>query len=84
MDPQSTFPLFAVFCVFVPAARSRTAMCAESFASEEGIARLQAQTPFPRLGEPEDVAGAVNFLVSDDASWVTGIALPVDGGYTAV
>jgi NAD(P)-dependent dehydrogenase (short-subunit alcohol dehydrogenase family) len=62
----------------------RTAMCAESFATPEGIAALQAKTPFPRLGEPEDVAGAVSFLASDDASWVTGIALPVDGGYTAV
>jgi glucose 1-dehydrogenase len=62
----------------------RTAMCAESFATADGIARLQAQTPFPRLGEPEDVAGAVFFLASDDAAWVTGIALPVDGGYTAV
>ncbi len=62
----------------------RTAMNAESFGSSEGIARLQAQTPFPRLGEPEDVAGAAFFLASDDASWVTGIALPVDGGFTAV
>jgi NAD(P)-dependent dehydrogenase (short-subunit alcohol dehydrogenase family) len=29
------------------------------------------------------VAGAAYFLASDDAAWVTGIALPVDGGYTA-
>jgi NAD(P)-dependent dehydrogenase (short-subunit alcohol dehydrogenase family) len=37
-----------------------------------------------RLGEPEDVAGAAFYLASDDAGWVTGIALPVDGGYTCV
>jgi NAD(P)-dependent dehydrogenase (short-subunit alcohol dehydrogenase family) len=39
--------------------------------------------PLPlELLEPEDVAGAVSWLVSDDAKWVTGVALPVDGGFT--
>jgi NAD(P)-dependent dehydrogenase (short-subunit alcohol dehydrogenase family) len=36
-----------------------------------------------RAGQPEEVAGAALFLVSDDASFVTGAALTVDGGYTA-
>jgi 3-oxoacyl-[acyl-carrier protein] reductase len=36
--------------------------------------------PLQRLGIPEDVAGAVSFLLSDDAAWVTGLALAVDGG----
>ena len=36
-----------------------------------------------RLGEPEDLARACVFLASEDARWVTGIALPVDGGFTA-
>ena len=40
--------------------------------------------PMGRLGEPEDIAGAAFFLASDDAAWVTGVALPVDGGYTCV
>jgi NAD(P)-dependent dehydrogenase (short-subunit alcohol dehydrogenase family) len=31
---------------------------------------------------PADVAAAVAFLVSDEAEWITGVALPVDGGYT--
>ena len=39
--------------------------------------------PIGRLGKPEDVANAILFLASDDASFVTGVALPVDGGYTA-
>ncbi|MFF5988489.1 SDR family NAD(P)-dependent oxidoreductase [Prauserella flavalba] len=36
-----------------------------------------------RLGRPEDVAYAVLYLASDEADWVTGVCLPVDGGYTA-
>jgi 3-oxoacyl-[acyl-carrier protein] reductase len=37
-------------------------------------------TPLGRLGDPEDVAGAVRFLCSDDAKFVTGAVLLVDGG----
>jgi NAD(P)-dependent dehydrogenase (short-subunit alcohol dehydrogenase family) len=39
--------------------------------------------PLGRIGRPEDVAGAVAFLVSDDAAFVTGATLAVDGGYLA-
>ena len=39
--------------------------------------------PLGRLGTPEDVAYAALFLASDEAQWITGVALPVDGGYTA-
>jgi NAD(P)-dependent dehydrogenase (short-subunit alcohol dehydrogenase family) len=42
-----------------------------------------ARTPFPRLGRPEDVAGAALFLASDDCSFVSGHLLMVDGGWTA-
>ncbi len=45
--------------------------------------KLAAWYPLGRVGEPEDVANAALFLVSDEASWITGVALPVDGGLTA-
>lgn len=42
-------------------------------------ARLGAMHPFKGLGEPEDIAKAAVFLASEDASWISGAALPVDG-----
>jgi 3-oxoacyl-[acyl-carrier protein] reductase len=41
---------------------------------------MLANTPLGRLGDPEDVAGAVRFLCSDEASFITGEVLLVDGG----
>ena len=52
-------------------------------ATPEGEARLKAVTPMGRIAEPEEVAGAIAWLCSDAASYVTGIAFPVDGGYTS-
>jgi 3-oxoacyl-[acyl-carrier protein] reductase len=48
--------------------------------TEENRSMILANTPLGRLGEPEDVAGAVRFLCSDEASFVTGAVLLVDGG----
>ena len=47
---------------------------------EEATQAMLQQTPLGRLGDPEDVAGAVRFLCSDEASFVTGEVLLVDGG----
>ncbi len=41
------------------------------------------RTPIPRLGRPEDVAGAAAYLASDDATYITGVNLMVDGGWMA-
>jgi meso-butanediol dehydrogenase / (S,S)-butanediol dehydrogenase / diacetyl reductase len=45
--------------------------------------RLVKWYPLGRVGEPDDVANAAMFLASDDASWITGTVLPVDGGLLA-
>jgi meso-butanediol dehydrogenase/(S,S)-butanediol dehydrogenase/diacetyl reductase len=47
---------------------------------EADLDRISGIYPLGRIGEPEDIAAAVTFLASPDASWITGITLPVDGG----
>ena len=47
---------------------------------EEAQQAMLANTPLGRLGEPEDIAGAVRFLCSDEASFITGEVMLVDGG----
>ncbi|HET8898563.1 MAG TPA: acetoacetyl-CoA reductase [Rhodanobacteraceae bacterium] len=48
---------------------------------EEIRAQIVAQIPVGRLGDPEDIARAVAFLSADDAGYITGANLPVNGGY---
>jgi len=49
----------------------------------EALDYSRRRTPWPRLGEPRDVAGAALFLASDMASYITGVNLMVDGGWMA-
>lgn len=56
-----------------------------AFAMDEDARRNRlALHPAGRFGQPEDVAGLAVYLASDESSWVTGAAFPVDGGYSAV
>ena len=50
---------------------------------EAALAVSRARTPWPRLGRPGDIAGAAVFLASDEASYITGHNLLVDGGWMA-
>ncbi len=43
----------------------------------------EALHAIPRFGQPEDIAGCAVFLASDESRWVTGAAIPIDGGYLA-
>jgi NAD(P)-dependent dehydrogenase (short-subunit alcohol dehydrogenase family) len=55
-------------------------MNAEILASEERRQAMDDRVPWGRMGTPEDVANVVEFLVSDAASYLTGVRIPVDGG----
>jgi 3-oxoacyl-[acyl-carrier protein] reductase len=59
---------------------TRTAMTA--WIDDAAQAAICAQTPLGRIGEPVDIAGAVAFLLSAEASWITGRTLVIDGGMT--
>jgi NAD(P)-dependent dehydrogenase (short-subunit alcohol dehydrogenase family) len=50
----------------------------------DAIHTLVGPAPAGRPGEPEEIADAIAFLVSDAASYIHGVILPVDGGRTAV
>ena len=61
-----------------------TNMTAGLTADPAARARIESLHPMGRMGRPEEVARAALYLASDDAKYVTGAALAVDGGYTAV
>ena len=60
----------------------RTAMAEAVYADEELHERRRSMVPLRRIGRPEDIGRAVAFLLSDDAAYVTGQTLIVDGGFT--
>lgn len=55
----------------------------QDYLTPEQIEACRQRTPLPRLGRPSDIAHACVFLASDDAEWITGTSLTVDGGFTA-
>jgi meso-butanediol dehydrogenase / (S,S)-butanediol dehydrogenase / diacetyl reductase len=61
----------------------RTPLTEVMFKDPENVKRIRAAHPIGREGQPEEVAAAISFLLSDDAGFITGVALPVDGGSTA-
>jgi 3(or 17)beta-hydroxysteroid dehydrogenase len=71
--------------IWTPLVKNLVPFMDEDNLTEEGLkAMLTERHPIGRLGEPEEVAKAILFLASDDASFITGTELVIDGGYTAV
>ena len=66
----------------VAAGLTKSRMTAGTFEQEAWTKPTLDRTPIGRLGEPEDIAGAILFLTSPSASWITGQTLAVDGGFT--
>ena len=60
---------------------TNTLFTGTSFADPEIFASFSDRLLIKRVAEPSDQAAAVSFLLSDDASYITGVQLPVDGGW---
>lgn len=62
----------------------QTAMIKTNITTDaEAVAGIGGLHPWGQLGTPDDVAKAAVFLASDDASWMTGHSMVIDGGFTA-
>ena len=55
----------------------------QDYLTQDQVDEALEKTPLPRLGLPKDIGRACVFFASDDAEWITGTALPVDGGWLA-
>jgi meso-butanediol dehydrogenase/(S,S)-butanediol dehydrogenase/diacetyl reductase len=60
-----------------------TPMTEEVQEDEEFMQHIENMTPLGRMAEPDEIASVVAFLASEEASYVTGINMPVDGGWTS-
>lgn len=72
-----------VRCNAVCPSLTRTGMTEDMLADPQVVAKFMERLPLGRVAEPADVAAVVAFLASDDARFVNGVNLPVDGGLSA-
>lgn len=61
----------------------RTPMTEIRFQDPAKLEQMLARIPMGRHGQPREIAAAIAFLLSDQATYITGVTLPVDGGWTA-
>lgn len=62
---------------------TKTPLVSYMLSDPEAVARINAAHPIGRMGEPEEIAAVIVFLLTDDASFMTGAIVSVDGGQTA-
>ncbi len=74
---------YGIRCNCVCPSTIRSSMIEPYLQDENARKVLESTFPLRRIGEPEDIASAVSYLCSDDASWVTGTVMMVDGGVSA-
>jgi glucose 1-dehydrogenase len=72
-----------IMCNAVAPGKILTGAAGDLAANQVSAAYVRSRTPFSRLGEPADVATAVAFLASDQATFISGVNLMVDGGWMA-
>ncbi len=60
----------------------RTPINTDAWSTREAYKKLMGPGPYKRIGEPDDIARAAIWLASDDADYITGLSLYVDGGMT--
>lgn len=70
-------------CNCIAPSTIRSSLIEPYLQDEEAKKVLESTFPLRRVGEPEDIAGAVSYLCSEDAKWITGTVMMVDGGVSA-
>jgi len=74
---------FGIHCNCIAPSTIRTQSIEPYLEDEEARTTLESTFPLRRIGNAEDIAGAVSYLCSGDAKWITGIVITVDGGISA-
>jgi NAD(P)-dependent dehydrogenase (short-subunit alcohol dehydrogenase family) len=77
------FPLWHANLRLLTSIDTQTAIFKNTIAHFDDEAEIRAKHPLHGVGVPEDIVGAAIFLASPEARWITGVNLPVDGGYLA-
>ncbi|KAI0004349.1 NAD(P)-binding protein [Xylariaceae sp. FL0662B] len=72
-----------IHCNAICPGYTKTAIFANTIKGLHDENDIEAKHPLGGTGTPEDIVGAAIFLASDEAAWITGVSLPVDGGFTA-
>ncbi|KAK6204105.1 hypothetical protein LQW54_008459 [Pestalotiopsis sp. IQ-011] len=72
-----------IHCNAICPGYTNTAIFSETIANLDDANSIEAKHPFGGVGNSKDIVGAAIFLACPEASWITGVCLPVDGGYTA-